>query len=278
MPELRTQMDRLLGAHRAGRPLALLFDYDGTLVPIVQHPALAKLPPGTRELLRRLGTQQRVVLGILSGRRLDDLKDMVGLTEICYSGVSGLELELDGLRIAHSRAARGLEIMAGLAAPLRQLAEAYPGAWVEDKRLGLTLHYRAAKPGDIEELRTRATRLLRSFGEEVRTVDVAMAIEITPALGWTKGSAVWAITAHAGHGALPLYAGDEANDREALQAAITLGGVAIGVGPRAPAVAQVRLPDAAGLVNLLFGLTDALDQAARPPVANAPGSLTASGR
>ena len=35
----------LLGAYHAGEKLVMLFDYDGTLTPIVEFPWLAKLEP-----------------------------------------------------------------------------------------------------------------------------------------------------------------------------------------------------------------------------------------
>jgi trehalose 6-phosphate phosphatase len=273
--ELTMKIARLLEAHRSGQPLILLFDYDGTLVPIIQHPALAKLPQQTRTLLHRLAEQPGVTVGILSGRRIDDLKDMVAVPGICYSGVSGMELELDGVQIAHPHATEGREIMAGLAGPLRELAAAYAGACVEDKRFGLTLHYRMVAPNRIEELRARAKQLLQSLGEQIRALEVAMAIEITPALGGTKGSAVRAMAEHAGCGAVPLYAGDEANDRDAFEAALALGGFAIGIGPRAPAIACFRLPDPGALVNLLFGLLEALERPATSCAIPADGRNTA---
>jgi trehalose 6-phosphate phosphatase len=268
--ELTKKIDWLRRGYRAGQPLALLFDYDGTLVPIVDHPGLAKLPPGTREVLQRLAARPGVIVGILSGRQIDDLKNMVALRDLCYSGVSGLELELDGVRIIHPQAAKGRALIAAVSNSLRQLAATYPGAWVEDKGLGLTLHYRAAAADRIEELQAGAQQLLQSFGEQLRIANVSMALEITPSLGWTKGSAVWAMTAHAGCGAVPLYAGDEANDREALEAAGACGGIAIGIGPRAPSVASFHLPNPAALVNLLFALLEALEQPATRPINRAP--------
>ena len=42
--------------------------------------------------------------------------------------------------------------------------------------------------------------------------------------------------------ALPIYSGDDANDADALEAAAALGGIAIGIGVRAPATATHRLP------------------------------------
>ena len=45
-----------------------------------------------------------------------------------------------------------------------------------------------------------------------------MAIEIAPDVGWTKGTALRMIVEHVGGAAvLPLYAGDDANDADALR-------------------------------------------------------------
>jgi trehalose-phosphatase len=167
-------------------------------------------------------------------------------------------LELHGVCITHPQAAMGHAVIARLTVPLRELAAGYPGAWVEDKGLGLTLHYRAVPSQRIEELRLAAWKILQSAPEELRILNVAMAIEITPLFGWTKGSAVQRMVASAGTDALPLYAGDEANDRDALEIARALGGVAIGVGPRAPSTAGQHLPDPAALVSLLHSFLDAL--------------------
>jgi len=65
--EINQALDRLLTAYRAGRTLALLADYDGTLVPIVEHPRLAVVAPDTRDVLKNLATVPRVVVGIVSG-------------------------------------------------------------------------------------------------------------------------------------------------------------------------------------------------------------------
>ena len=61
-----------------------------------------------------------------------------------------------------------------------------------------------------------------------------------------------------GHAVLPLYAGDDANDADALIAAADLGGIAIGIGPRAPSLARYRLPDAWSLGCVLDVLLDML--------------------
>ena len=42
---------KLAAAYRSGHRLVLLFDYDGTLTPLVDHPRLAHLDPALREVL-----------------------------------------------------------------------------------------------------------------------------------------------------------------------------------------------------------------------------------
>ncbi len=267
-------MDRLLWAYRVGRPLVLLFDYNGTLAPIVEHPRLATLPPQTRALLERLARQPGLFLGFLSGRRLDNLKELVGLSDVYYAGTGGLELDLRGVRIIPPQAEKGRDRIDDLSRRLQEVLAAYPGSWVEHKQFGLTVHYRAVAPGAIEDLRARAAQVLQPWANELRILDGPMAIEVTLALGWTKGAAVRRIAEHVGQGAFPLYAGDEANDGDALEAAATLGGIALGIGARAPSTAQYRLPDPATLVNFLSGFLGLLDCGGHHTVSSRSGPGT----
>ena len=77
---------QLLTAYQGGAAVALLFDYDGTLTPIVPHPWLAEMSAETRELLQQLIQQPRLHLAILSGRSLEELIQMVGLANLYYCG------------------------------------------------------------------------------------------------------------------------------------------------------------------------------------------------
>lgn len=57
--------------------LALLLDYDGTLAPIAPHPDLATIPTETKHILQRLSNTSDVYIAIISGRNVDNVKDMV---------------------------------------------------------------------------------------------------------------------------------------------------------------------------------------------------------
>jgi trehalose-phosphatase len=256
--DMKQVLQRLTNAHRAGRPLALLVDYDGTLVPIVKHPAQAVLAPEVRELLRRLASLPRVIVGIVSGRALDDLRKMVGIPGLCYVGTSGLECELNGAREAHGDSQEVHELLAQATHCLAELTRQYPGAWVEQKPLALTLHYRDVSAGHLAEFLVRANSVLMRFDGDLCVTDGPMATEITPDLGWTKGTAVRWLCERFGADVIPIYAGDHANDRDALVTAAALGGVSIRVGPESPATPAHRLADPAALIDWLQRLLNAL--------------------
>jgi len=257
---LEGAMRSFLQEYRGGAGLIFLFDCDGTLAPLVERPELARLPPLTRAVLSELASKPRTVIGILSARDLEDLTRLVALPRALYAGTSGLELDLRGERIVHPDAASFAERLWELAAPLEEILREYPGAWLERKKYAFTVHYRAAAEADRSELRARALEALAPAGGEIRALDAPLAIEVTPATPWTKGSAVRKLFEASPEAVRRLlYAGDEANDEDAFRAAADLGGISIGIGERAPGNASYRLPDPRALVDLLLEFLEALE-------------------
>jgi trehalose-phosphatase len=65
--------------HLAAAERVVLFpDFDGTLAALAPRPSLAKLEPGTRNLLQSLADDRRIV-AIVSGRALSDLEKRFAL-------------------------------------------------------------------------------------------------------------------------------------------------------------------------------------------------------
>ncbi len=86
-----------------------------------------------------------------------------------------------------------------------------------------------------------------------------MAWEISPELGWNKGTAVRMILEHLDEPrAMAIYAGDGGNDADAFEAVAAVAGITIGVGPGAPAPARFRLADPAALCGFLSRLATVL--------------------
>src|SRR5262249_35854416 len=150
----------LIAAYHSGEKIVLLLDYDGTLTPIAELPWQAKLAPRTRDLLVQLAALPRLHLGILSGRRIEDVEQMVGLAGLYYCGLSGIEINLRGTSFVHPAALQGAPLIDEVARRLSAIEEVYPGAWVEHKRFGFTVHYRGVAPARVGEVRARILSFL----------------------------------------------------------------------------------------------------------------------
>jgi len=237
------------------RPLVLLLDYDGTLTPIAPHPRLAVLAQDTRQRLAQLSDCPRVHVGVVSGRKLDELQALVGVPGLCFAGACGMELDLHGNHVVHPLAQEAAERVANLVVQLENAVANAPGAWVENKQLAATVHYRDAAAERIDPLRRQVIAMVGSCPQRWRIVEGPMALELTPDLGWNKGTAVQKILEHLGDPqALVVYAGDGENDGDAFEMVAALGGVTLGIGPDAPPTARHRLPDPAALAALLSRL------------------------
>lgn len=271
---LRRDLERLAGALSRGRPVALLFDLDGTLAPFRPAPSRARVPAPARRALQALAALPGVAIGVLSGRALSDLRRRVGLPGIAYAGCSGLEVEIRGRAVRHPRAREGRRRLRRAAAVLRAVARAFPGAWVERKPLGLTLHFRRVSARRVPAIRARAAAGIRPLAGLAALRGGPRTIEVFPALGWDKGTAVRAILLKLRGRPLPLYAGDAENDAEAFRAVRSMRGITIGVGPRAPREARHRLAGPRSLAELL----DRLARLARAAVTARGGSACAPRR
>jgi trehalose-phosphatase len=257
-PGLLEHLERIVDRRDRGGSALLLFDYDGTLTPIVAHPALARLSPAARGMLAGLTACPGVRVGVVSGRALDDLMECVGLPGLDYAGTGGLELSVGGVRLVHPEAVKVAPLLESLAGRLAPVSREYPGVWLEGKPFGMTIHYRAVAPERMEACRGFVGGLLAPWANDLRIVDSTMAVEITPDLCWTKGSVVRMLYDRIKRPAGLLYAGDSRGDAEALAAVDALGGIAIGVGPEAPEAARFRVPDPAALLEAIKPLLDRL--------------------
>lgn len=251
----------LIAANHSGEKLVLLFDYDGTLTPIVEHPWLAKLAPRTRQLLGQLAALPGVHVGILSSRRIEEIEQLIGIRKLFYSGHSGIEVKLKDTTVVHPAALKSSQTIEEVVRRLCAIEHVYPGAWVERKRYGFTVHYRGVAPSLVEEVHTRIFGFLERWSERLRIVEGPMAVEAVVAGTWTKGDAARQMIEHVGEPAFVLYAGDASNDKEAFDVVTACGGIALGVGPLAPPCATVQVENPATLVEWLGTLLPALQPA-----------------
>jgi trehalose 6-phosphate phosphatase len=251
----------LLAAYHTGEKLLLLFDYDGTLTPIVEHPWQAQLAPQTRDLLAEFAAVPHIHVGVFSGRCLDDLERLVDLPQLAYCGVSGIEIRIDGTLLVHPTARESVQLIEEITRRLSAIEHVYPGAWVENKRYGFTVHYRGVDPALIDEVHKRILGFLDCWSRKLRIVEAPLAVEVLVGGTWTKGDAVRRMIEYVGEPVLAFYAGDAPNDQEALEAVTAHGGIALGVGPLAPPSATSHVADPETLVSWMEALLHAIQGA-----------------
>jgi trehalose 6-phosphate phosphatase len=208
---------------------ALFLDVDGTLAPIAATPDAVPFDAARAALLHRL-VKAAGAVAVLSGRSLHDIDRILGGAPVAAAGVHGLVRRLPDGQVVEFAPSQALDE----ARPVfKSLVAAHPGLVMEDKGVGLALHYRVVPRAAqaVEEAVNRLvalTGLTRQDGDMVREVR-------TP--GPDKGDALKAFMGEAlFKDRRPVMVGDDLTDEYAFQAAEDLGGFGILVGePRATA-------------------------------------------
>lgn len=241
---------RLLRSDR----ILLLFDYDGTLTPIVERPEDAVLPGVTRERLTALAVHPRCISGIVSGRSLADLSVLADIDSLIHAGNHGMEIRGPGLDFTHPQAVAAREALSLVRAVLSEELAVVPGVIVEDKGLTLSVHYRATPEplaSGVDDVVAAASESFVESGQ-LRLTRGKMVVEVRPAIAWDKGKAIEEIHRHSresgnrGDVPFPVYFGDDRTDEDGFRAVQEMGGLAVFVGePRQGTVAlhQLDSPD-----------------------------------
>lgn len=205
--------------------LGLFLDFDGTLAPIVADPEQARMPDSLREPLATLA-RHLAVLAVVSGRPARVLAERVPVAGVRLLGLYGLEEWEAGEVRPHPEAARWADAVGEAKGGLERRFATAEGVFVEDKGLGVAVHWRNAPHPDtaglevvgaVEDL-ARRTGLAREPGKLVE--------ELRPPVDWDKGAAVAAAAAETGLGE-PVYIGDDLGDLTAFHSVHELGGLAV---------------------------------------------------
>ena len=245
-----------------GGPLLLLLDFDGTLCEFEPSPDKVWLRRPRREALQRLLAMRDVTAGFVSGRRLSDLRERVGLTgDMWFAGLHGLEIEGFDLRFVHERVEESRGLLRVLGRALRVQTAALPGVLIEDKELSLALHLRQAHPDDKIKADSEFLRMTLPHIEDgtLRLMPGSNVSELLPNIPWNKGDAVKWIRARErarrGVDPLTIYLGDDVTDEDAFIAVGAEGSIM--VGPR-PSRIVTRLEDPAAVEAFLRALAGSL--------------------
>jgi trehalose 6-phosphate phosphatase len=245
-------------------------DFDGTLSPLVEDPAMSRAAAGALDALARLATsvgQIAIVTGrpALVATELSGVSRHAGLGRLVVLGHYGLERwEASTGAVTSEPVPEGVAVARERLPGVLQEA-GLPDAFVEDKESSLAVHTRRLPDpeGALETLRTPLSELAESVG--LRLEPGNLVLELRPP-GIDKGVALRRLLDNTGARSI-LYAGDDLGDLAAFRAIDSLRGEglnAVLVAARSSGAtaltecADIVVDDPAGVVTVLTALADAI--------------------
>jgi trehalose 6-phosphate phosphatase len=220
-------------------PLLVAADFDGTLAPLVSDPARAAADPRAVAVLARLAGRPGVTVSVVSGRRREDLEDLLGpVPGVILIGEHGNDYEGGSIDVDPG--------VAEIQSHMESMAATLQGSQVEAKRLSAAFHYRNANQDDADRTLGRIRRwaaerpgLTVTEGKKILEIGVSAR---------NKGDAVadLIVTTHAG---CVIFLGDDTTD-ESVFAVLRPNDVGVKVG-RGETSAPYRLFDVAEVADLL---------------------------
>ncbi len=203
----------------------IFFDYDGTLTPIVETPDKAILSETARKLLLKMSRNSRLKLAFISGRSLKDIKNRIKIKNGIYSGNHGLEIEGPNIKFKPLVSPRYQMIIRYIKEALNKKVSSISGAFIEDKGVSLSLHYRLVPRGKWALLRNIFNEVVNPYlvRGKISIKKGKMVLEVAPSYKWNKGDTVmWLLKKHEfalkRAKFIPIYIGDDLTDESAFKA------------------------------------------------------------
>jgi trehalose-phosphatase len=259
---------RAIADRPAGTRLLFLSDYDGTLADFDPDPTIPRPSPRTAELLSKLAARTELSLGIVSGRRIADLRTRTQLPSRVYlAGLHGMEIEIGSRRWQHPDLDDARQYVRMLYERLDDVHDVVEGLVLEDKHASVAVHVRAVR----SDLRAAAIERADRCAEEwltagrLRRLTGSHVVEYLPNIAAHKGEATqWIIEDVETCCAQPtwtVFVGDDVTDEDAFRA---IGkGLGVVVGSREETDAGQRVADTREVEALLEWLLASVTQVTR---------------
>lgn len=239
--------------------LVVLSDFDGTLASFDVDPSAPLLSDEARRALETLSSRTDVTVGLVSGRRVDDLDRRTQLPPHVYlAGLHGLEIRHGNHAWHHPDLVESHELADQVADAIHAAVGSVPGVRVEHKGVSITVHVRAVDSSRRSAVLRTAVDASRTWLDSgaLKVLDASEAIELLPNIPWNKGDAVrWIVDdveTHARQKAWCIFFGDDVTDEEAFRA--VRDGLSVVVGQR-PSLARLRLASPADVATVLSSVT-----------------------
>jgi len=198
----------------------LFLDFDGTLVELASRPSDVYLTRQRRQCLQDLLSTPGLSVAVVSGRPIEELKQLIQLEELLYVGNHGLEW-LAPREPKHS-CAIGKPVMDALQSLRDQFSHSMAdlrGVFLEDKGTALALHFRLASEDTALNIKSefmRAIHRQQQHGVALEILAGKEVVEAKPA-AVNKGDTTGRLLERFDREAFPVYIGDDLTDEMAFQ-------------------------------------------------------------
>lgn len=217
-----------------GCRVIVFLDYDGTLTPIFDSPEIATLDEGTKNTLRELSLNHRFIVGIISGRPTAEIKKLVGVDGLYYSGYHGFSVEGPGFNYMHPHLRDLTCVVVRVYENLLDSTKDVEGVRIENKKFSVALHYRLVPKSKRHYVRSVFMDVVNPYlDNEFRVIEDKMTSEFIPNV-WGKGDIVLKLIDVITNGKRDMsvvYVGDGKTDEDAFRVLQDFG-VTIVVGLR----------------------------------------------
>ncbi|KAI0107378.1 glycosyltransferase family 20 protein [Hypoxylon sp. NC0597] len=138
----------MLKQYRQAKKRLFMFDYDGTLTPIVRDPQAAVPSERVIQTLKALAADHRNAVWIISGRDQEFLQQHLGhIPELGFSAEHGSFIRHPGKDTWENLAEKlDMSWQTDVLEIFQKYTDRVPGSFIERKRCALTWHYRQADP------------------------------------------------------------------------------------------------------------------------------------
>lgn len=258
MKYLWQDIEKITPLLKNDRPKVLFLDFDGTLAPIAKSPQLANISKTTRKLLQSLCQKPQFFVAIISGRRLEDLKNKVGIKDIIYASKHGFKGKIRDKKYIYPVKAGQLKEILKIKSELQKLAGQFAGAFVEDKKIMLAFHFRMVAKQQIRQLKIYLRKILKNFTGNglISTISGKKVLEILPKVNWNKGyfadMVMKKIALKTKKKPIGIVIGDDQTDEHAFQK--LNNEITITVGRKLKSKAKYYLKDPDDVINFLSKL------------------------
>lgn len=227
-PSALEMFEQIMDASK-GKQIVMFLDYDGTLAPIVNDPDRAFMSDSMRKAVRKLATC--FPTAIVTGRCRDKVYNFVRLAELYYAGSHGMDIKgptRDSKYNKNNKADAVLFQPASEFLPMinevyRELVEktkSTPGAWVENNKFCVSVHFRCVEENKWGELAKQVKSVLKEY-PKLRLSQGRKVLEIRPSIKWDKGKALEFLLESLGfancNDVFPVYIGDDKTDEDAFK-------------------------------------------------------------